>query len=261
MDVSFVHYSKLYFDENYRFTIEFKDKHVVGQIIFGKSKDYYINNMTCYIIHEITTNKHVLELSKLANEIDRLKQYPIPNFVWVHYNDIRLFNHYQFPLLRTKLWVDHSISEIYTNTYSYYDTTEKKFKSFKFHNLYNEIFASHFYYRAPREEGSIRSYRLSLDGNKFKKIIFNDDRQTRNVYHQLNSIYSWDPVYKKFIKSNSGWVDDYLRLLRTNKATGQRLRFVFNEYVKKEKGQSTLIHHEDHKSSLTEAEKKMQYLK
>ena len=73
MDVSFVHYSKLYFDGNYRFTIEFKDKDVVGQIIFSKSKDYYINNMTCYIIHEITTNKDVLELSKLANKLNRLK--------------------------------------------------------------------------------------------------------------------------------------------------------------------------------------------
>ena len=152
--------------------------------------------------------------------------------------------------------MDHSISEIYTNTYSYCDTTEKKLKSFKFHNLYNEIFASRFYYRAPREEGSIRCYRLSLDGNKLKKeIIFNNDRQARSIYHQLNSIYSWDPVDKKFIKSNSGWVDDYLRFLRTNKATGQRLRFVFDEYFKKEKGQSTLIYHEDHKSSLTESEK------
>ena len=81
------------------------------------------------------------------------------------------------------------------------------------------------------------------------------DRQTRNVYHQLNSIYSWDPVDKKFIKSNSGWVDDYLRLLRINN-TGQRLRFVFNECFKKEKGQSTLIYHENHKRSLTEAEKR-----
>ena len=60
----------------------------------------------------------------------------------------------------------------------------------------------------------------------------------------------------KFIKSNSGWVDDYLRLLRTNKATGPRLRFVFEEYFKKEKGQSTLIYHEDHKSSLTEVERR-----
>ena len=197
MDVSFVYYNKLCFDEYYRFTIDFKDQDVVGQIIFSKSNDYYINNITCYIIHKITTNRHVLELSKLANEINRLKQYRIPNFVWIHYNDIRLFNHYQFPLLKTKLWADHSISEIYTNTYSYYDATEKKLKSFKFHNLYNEIFASRFYYSAPREEGSIRSYRLTLDGNKLKKeIIFNDDRQARNVYHQLNYISSWDPVDK-----------------------------------------------------------------
>ena len=129
MDVSFIHYNKLYFDENYRFTIEFKDKDVVGQIMFSKSKDYYINNMTCYIIHEITTNKHVLELSKLADEINRNKQYPILNFVWAHYNDYRLFTNYQFPLLRTNLWTDHSKSEIYTDTCSYYDTTEKKLKS------------------------------------------------------------------------------------------------------------------------------------
>ena len=116
MDVTFIHHSKLYFDEDYRFTIEFKDKDVVGQIMFSKSKDYYINNMTCYIIHEITTNKHVLELSKLANEINRNKQYPIPDFVWVHCNDYRLFNNYKFPLLRTRLVADHSKSEIYTDT-------------------------------------------------------------------------------------------------------------------------------------------------
>ena len=155
------------------------------------------------------------------------------------------------------MWADYSISEIYTDTYSYYDTTEKKLRSFKFHNLYNEIFASRFYYKPPRE-GSIRSYRLSLDGNKLKKeIIFNDDRQRRNVYYQLNSIYCWDPINKKFIKSNSWWVDDYLRLLRTNKATGPRLRFVFQEYFKKEKGQSTVIYHEDHKGSLTAAERRV----
>ena len=93
MDLSFMHYNKLYFDENYRFTIKFKDKDVVGQIMFNRPKDYYMNNMTCYITHDITTNKHVLEPSKLANEVNRLKQYPIPNFVWVHYNDNRLFTH------------------------------------------------------------------------------------------------------------------------------------------------------------------------
>ena len=125
MDVSFIHYNKLYFDENYRFTIEFKDKDIVGQIMFSKSKDYYIINMTCYIIHEITTNMHVLELSKLASEINRNKQYSIPDFVWVHYDDRRLLNNYQFPLLRTRLAADHSKSEIYTDTYSYYGTTKK----------------------------------------------------------------------------------------------------------------------------------------
>ena len=87
MDVSFIHYDKLYFAENNRFTITFKSNNVIGQFMLNKSKDYYINNIKCYIIHEITTNKHVLELSKLANEINRLKQYPISDFVWVHYND------------------------------------------------------------------------------------------------------------------------------------------------------------------------------
>ena len=82
--------------------------------------------MTCYIIHETTTNKHVLELSKLANEISRNKQYSIPDFVWVHYDDCRLFNNYLFPLLRTRLVADHSKSEIYSDTNSYYDTTKKK---------------------------------------------------------------------------------------------------------------------------------------
>ena len=38
MDVRFVHYNKLYFGENYRFTIEFKDKDNAGQIMFSKSK-------------------------------------------------------------------------------------------------------------------------------------------------------------------------------------------------------------------------------
>ena len=125
--------------------------------------------------------------------------------------------------------------------------------------MYNEILASRFYYKAPRENGSnsIRSYRLSLDGNKLKKeIIFNGDKQKINVYHQLNSIYCWDTTNKKFIKSNLGWVDDYLRLLRTNKATSRSLRLVFEEYFKKKKGQSTVIYHEDHKNSLTAAERK-----
>ena len=126
--------------------------------------------------------------------------------------------------------------------------------------MYNEILANRFYYKTPRENGSssIRSYRLSLDGNKLKKeILFNDDRRRRNVYHQLNSIYCWDPINKKFIKSNSGWVDDYLRLLKSNKATGPRLRFVFEEYFKKEKGQSTVIYHEGHKGFLTVAERRV----
>ena len=172
--------------------------------------------MTCYIIHEITTNKHVLELSKLANEINRNKQYPIPNFIWVHYNGYRLFTNYRFPLLRTNLLAYHSKSEIYTDTYSYYDTTEKKLKSFKMHNLYNDIFASGLEYKEHQKKiRSVRSYKLTLDGNKLKKgLFFKDDREVRNVYHQLNSIYHWDNVAKEFIKSNSGWVDDYLRLLK-----------------------------------------------
>ena len=73
----------------------------------------------------------------------------------------------------------------------------------------------------------------------------------------MNFIYCWDPIDKKFIKSNSGWVDDYLRLLRTNKPTGPRLRFVYDEYFKKEKGQSTVIYNEDHKGSLTAAERRV----
>ena len=132
--------------------------------------------------------------------------------------------------------------------------TRQKKERFKMHNFYNEIFASGFQYKTNDTNKIIRSYKLTLDGNKLKKgLFFRDDKEVRNFYHQLNSIYFWDTTNKKFIKTNSGWVDDYLRLLRTNKATGPRLRFVFEEYFKKEKGQSTIIYHEDHKSSLTEA--------
>ena len=134
---------------------------------------------------------------------------------------------------------------------------KKKLERFKMHNLYNEIFASGFQYKTDDTNKSIRSYKLTLDDDKLKKgLFFRDDKEVRNVYHQLNSIYCWDTINKKFIKSNSGWVDDYLRLLRTNKATGSRLRFLFEEYFKKEKGQSTIIYHEDHKSSLTETERR-----
>ena len=125
------------------------------------------------------------------------------------------------------------------------------------HNFYNEIFASGFQYKTNDTNKSIRPYKLTLDGNKLKKeLFFRYDKEVRNVYHQLNSIYCWDTANKKFIKTNSGWVDNYLSLLRTNKATGPRLRFIFEEYFKKEKGQSTIIYHEDHQSSLTEAERR-----
>ena len=132
--------------------------------------------------------------------------------------------------------------------------TRQKKERFKMHNFYNEIFASGFQYKTNDTNKIIRSYKLTLDGNKLKKgLFFRDDKEVRNFYHQLNSIYFWDTTNKKFIKTNLGWVDDYLRLLRTNKATGPRLRFVFEEYFKIEKGQSTIIYHEDHKSSLTGA--------
>ena len=50
------------------------------------------------------------------------------------------------------------------------------------HNLYNEIFASGFEYKVNQKNKSIRSYKLTLAGNKLKKgLFFKDDREVRNV--------------------------------------------------------------------------------
>ena len=77
---------------------------------------------------------------------------------------------------------------------------KKKIERFKMHNLYNEIFASGFQYKTDDTNKSIRSYKLTLDDDKLKKgLFFRDDKEVRNVYHQLNSIYCWDTINKKLL--------------------------------------------------------------
>ena len=51
MEVDFIHFSKLYFDEDKRFILSFKDEEEERKIFFSKKKKYYITNMICYIEH------------------------------------------------------------------------------------------------------------------------------------------------------------------------------------------------------------------
>ena len=55
---------------------------------------------------------------------------------------------------------------------------------------------------------------------------------------------------KKWYRSNTWWVDDYEKMLSDRNG----LRVTFEEYFKKSKGDSTVIHHRDHLKNMTDLE-------
>ena len=88
MEVVYIHFSKLYFNDDKKFTLSFKDEEEVKKIFFSKKKKYYITNMTCFIEHDISINKKVRELSEIGRKLLKKPSYELPRAPWVDLTEI-----------------------------------------------------------------------------------------------------------------------------------------------------------------------------
>ena len=60
MESTFIHHNILTFDDEKKFSINFRDDDLLEGVVFKKYKDYYITSMTCYV--DLT-----VDITKLPN--------------------------------------------------------------------------------------------------------------------------------------------------------------------------------------------------
>ena len=78
MEVEYIHFDKLCFDDEKKFMLSFKDEEEVRKIFFRKKKKYCITNMICYIEHDISVNKQVQKLSDISRKLVKNPSYDLP---------------------------------------------------------------------------------------------------------------------------------------------------------------------------------------
>ena len=66
MEPVYIHFSKVFFDTEKKFTLKFSDEEEIKKKFFSKNKDYFITNMTCFVVHTVSENKKVIELSSIC---------------------------------------------------------------------------------------------------------------------------------------------------------------------------------------------------
>ena len=71
MDPIFIYYNNLQFQDNKSFSIDFSDEDRLQEVLFKKSKDYYLTSMLCFI--EITNDHSELE------HYDKIKIFELSN--------------------------------------------------------------------------------------------------------------------------------------------------------------------------------------
>ena len=89
------------------------------------------------IVYTVSENKLVIELSNICREL--LKQNSFKHFPdrgWLDRTNRLTFRR------RWNIKRDTSKSHLYTSEYTFYDTIEKKIRSVKFYNPYNELLGS-----------------------------------------------------------------------------------------------------------------------
>ena len=59
MELVLIYYNNLSFDQNKRFTLEFSNGDLPGDVIFKKNKDYYITSMSCYVDLTVDVMKQI----------------------------------------------------------------------------------------------------------------------------------------------------------------------------------------------------------
>ena len=74
MDLVFIFYNNLKFEDNKKFTIEFSNDDRLQGVMFLKNNDYYLTSMSCYIqltndLTELTHYDDVKKISDLSNDI------------------------------------------------------------------------------------------------------------------------------------------------------------------------------------------------
>ena len=123
MEPVYIHFNKLLFDEEKKFTLRFSDEEEIKKISFTKNKDYFITNMTCFIVHTVSENKKVIELSNICRELLKQNLFKhFPDYAWLDITNWLTF------LRRWSVKRDTSKSYIYTKEYTFYDTVEKKYQ-------------------------------------------------------------------------------------------------------------------------------------
>ena len=60
-----------------------------------------------------------------------------------------------------------------------------------------------------------KEYKTSINNNKLKKELTTVDNKNilKSFYYDMNAIYFWSDIAKKWYRSNKGWVDDYEKMV------------------------------------------------
>ena len=76
MESTFIHHNILTFDDEKKFSINFRDEDLLEGVVFKKYKDYYITSLTCYVdlsvdITKLPNYAKIKQMSDPANAILR----------------------------------------------------------------------------------------------------------------------------------------------------------------------------------------------